>query len=779
MSFLNGSPFGDGNSGSGGGGGTIDPALINHNLLNSLTVGDVHTQYLFLLGRAGGQTVIGGINASDNLLLQSTSHATKGLVQFGSSTGATFNETVGSFMVGTDSSTIMLEGVPDIILLGAISQNDSSACFCGLKYTSDTDSPVVGGGKARGTEAVPLIIQDGDDLVVFGAIGYDGAGFRLGGAFIYSVDGTPGIADMPTSATFTTRAVGAAFPAPVFQGTNTQDLMLFKNLTFTGTDSAGLTARQLTTVQRDALTGVDGNIIYNLTDSVGQIYQNGVWEDLGGTVDPSTINHNLLMNLSTGDVHTQYLLLAGRVGGQHIADDLTFAISTKAGLAVNNLTTVQRDALTAVNGNIIYNLTDSIGQIYQNGVWDNLASAVNPATIDHNLLMNLTTGDVHTQYLLLAGRVGGQDLNGDYKFNGIVTYISSTVGINHTDLMSIGTNTHVQIDSHIANIANPHSVTAAQVGNTVAQWNSNQIQSINVLSTAPTDGQVLQYVAANLQYEATTPVTGVEATPLTLGTMYGYTENLGTNASNTGLGYNVSDTSTGNNSVYIGYSAGPTSTSRCVGIGSDALAGNTNIDWTTAVGFNCTAATGEAVVIGALASIGTNSTQAIAIGEEANVRSNAGNSVCIGDAADVNLGDQSSIALGSFTQTGGANEFAIGRQATGGTIQGEILRMSAPNLDGHTSATAITFNTVTGEINFQTSSLRYKENVRPINEMVTTEQILKLEPKCFDYKHRSRLSYTQEELDSDTETHNVYYIKSCDKEELRCKKLDTHPTKVG
>lgn len=35
---------------------------------------------------------------------------------------------------------------------------------------------------------------------------------------------------------------------------------------------------------------------------------------------------------------------------------------------------------------------------------------------------------------------------------------------NHTGLVNIGTNTHAQIDTHIASTANPHSVTAAQTG---------------------------------------------------------------------------------------------------------------------------------------------------------------------------------------------------------------------------------------------------------------------------------------------------------------------------
>jgi hypothetical protein len=36
--------------------------------------------------------------------------------------------------------------------------------------------------------------------------------------------------------------------------------------------------------------------------------------------------------------------------------------------------------------------------------------------------------------------------------------------ISHLDIADVGTNTHAQIDSHIANTSNPHSVTAVQVG---------------------------------------------------------------------------------------------------------------------------------------------------------------------------------------------------------------------------------------------------------------------------------------------------------------------------
>lgn len=45
--------------------------------------------YAKLLGRSGGQTLIGGTAASNNLILKSTSHSTKGYVQFGDAAQAT------------------------------------------------------------------------------------------------------------------------------------------------------------------------------------------------------------------------------------------------------------------------------------------------------------------------------------------------------------------------------------------------------------------------------------------------------------------------------------------------------------------------------------------------------------------------------------------------------------------------------------------------------------------------------------------------------------------
>ncbi|TRT88119.1 MAG: hypothetical protein EWV82_03185 [Microcystis aeruginosa Ma_AC_P_19900807_S299] len=75
-------------------------------------------------------------------------------------------------------------------------------------------------------------------------------------------------------------------------------------------------------------------------------------------------------------------------------------------------------------------------------------------------------------------------------------------------LTALGAASSSDLTSHTGNTSNPHSVTAAQVGNTTAQWNANRIQGVNVHTTTPTNGQVLVYSTANSRYEPTTPASG-------------------------------------------------------------------------------------------------------------------------------------------------------------------------------------------------------------------------------------------------------------------------------
>lgn len=70
----------------------------------------------------------------------------------------------------------------------------------------------------------------------------------------------------------------------------------------------------------------------------------------------------------------------------------------------------------------------------------------------------------------------------------------------HLELNDIGINTHTQIDDHMSNTNNPHSVSATQIGNDVAQWNANKIQNINVQNGVPNNGDILIYDIVSNQW---------------------------------------------------------------------------------------------------------------------------------------------------------------------------------------------------------------------------------------------------------------------------------------
>ncbi|MFQ5834305.1 MAG: hypothetical protein ACE5HR_00065 [bacterium] len=79
-------------------------AQLAHSDLSGLA-NDDHSIYTLLAGRAGGQTLIGGMAASENLTLQSTSHATRGKILFGTSAYDEVNNRLG---LGTVSPASLL-----------------------------------------------------------------------------------------------------------------------------------------------------------------------------------------------------------------------------------------------------------------------------------------------------------------------------------------------------------------------------------------------------------------------------------------------------------------------------------------------------------------------------------------------------------------------------------------------------------------------------------------------------------------------------------------------
>lgn len=159
------------------------------------------TDYALLAGRAGGQTLIGGTGAGDDLTLSSTSHATKGTIFMG--TGGS-NIAIGWASI---ARTVPATGVVQVESLL------TSPVIEGWQNTADALGAVLILGKSRGTAVGSnTIVQNGDVLGRLQFWGADGgsttavqaAGIRA------EVDGTPGNNDMPGKLIFSTTADGAA-----------------------------------------------------------------------------------------------------------------------------------------------------------------------------------------------------------------------------------------------------------------------------------------------------------------------------------------------------------------------------------------------------------------------------------------------------------------------------------------------------------------------------------------------------------------------------------------
>jgi len=65
------------------------------------------------------------------------------------------------------------------------------------------------GARSRGTDASPTVVQSGDTLLEFIAVGYDGTDYGTSARIQMAVDGTPGNNDMPGRIVFYTAADGS------------------------------------------------------------------------------------------------------------------------------------------------------------------------------------------------------------------------------------------------------------------------------------------------------------------------------------------------------------------------------------------------------------------------------------------------------------------------------------------------------------------------------------------------------------------------------------------
>jgi hypothetical protein len=102
-----------------------------------------------------------------------------------------------------------------------------------------TFAPILYGARGRGTEASPAIVANGDYLLRFVAVGYDGVDYAAGASIDFIVTGTPGSNDMPTDIVFSTTPDGTQVPVEALRIGSTKLVTFADGLTTGGVIDLG------------------------------------------------------------------------------------------------------------------------------------------------------------------------------------------------------------------------------------------------------------------------------------------------------------------------------------------------------------------------------------------------------------------------------------------------------------------------------------------------------------------------------------------------------------
>jgi hypothetical protein len=113
------------------------------------------------------------------------------------------------------SAQLQIEGSSDDVVGSAYSRFSNDDIPTGLSLQ-----------KARGTKALPVIVNNNDVLGFIAFSGYDGAKWVNSAAIYVEVQGTPGVDDMPGRLCFATTPDGALFPVEAMRINNAQKLLI-------------------------------------------------------------------------------------------------------------------------------------------------------------------------------------------------------------------------------------------------------------------------------------------------------------------------------------------------------------------------------------------------------------------------------------------------------------------------------------------------------------------------------------------------------------------------
>ena len=154
--------------------------------------------YALLAGRAGGQALIGGTGAADQLVLRSTAGVGTSdaiVLRTGNAVERLRIDTngVATFSGREGAVTPTFNDTPVQVHVGSV----TDAAMASFYWANDLTGPKDTFFKSRGSPNTYTIVQDDDILGACEFFGADGTDFAEGARIQAEVDGTPGANDMP------------------------------------------------------------------------------------------------------------------------------------------------------------------------------------------------------------------------------------------------------------------------------------------------------------------------------------------------------------------------------------------------------------------------------------------------------------------------------------------------------------------------------------------------------------------------------------------------------
>ena len=339
---------------------------------------DPHSPYALLAGRAGGQTLIGGTAASQNLTLQSTSHSTKGVIL-----------TADPIRLNIATDGIQDSGGSTIFM------NDGNATMLGGGFATvgvDIYDDISGGTKIAEYRSALITLAVSQQLPSLGlmdaapvnaraiSVGVSTSAYTtiMAGTFDYTGTG-PIASGISYAIKYSATGAGAG-------NVTGSQIIVQVNSAKTITNIFGERyIVQTLPGQTGAITNI--KVYSGVATYIGSKPTNATWLEIPniGHASIATVAALDILAQTAGSSATYNIRQRGATGvnrlaaptligadASPVASALLELKSTTGALLLPRMTTTQRNALTAVNGMLIYNTTTNVVEAYENGAWVNV-----------------------------------------------------------------------------------------------------------------------------------------------------------------------------------------------------------------------------------------------------------------------------------------------------------------------------------------------------------------------------------------------------------------------